>query len=209
MNILKKIFGGKDVTTSDKYESYEDYLTHQKQKTTDPIRRERWLGEQWATKVTYFTQKFEAYGREFFKPEFNTAIGLGARTGQEIEAFKNLGFEAVGIDLVPCEPLVVAGDIHDVPFEASSFDVVFTNVFDHSLYPDKFVAEIERLLKPGGIAVMHLAVGKNTDQFGVTDVIEADGVIDLFQSSRVLKSNKMEPRAGMTWELLTERLPEA
>ena len=29
-----------------KYDSYEDYIAFQKKKTTDPIRREKWLGEE-------------------------------------------------------------------------------------------------------------------------------------------------------------------
>src|SRR3546814_13796700 len=30
-----------------RYASYDEYLAHQKTKTLDPIRREKWLGEEW------------------------------------------------------------------------------------------------------------------------------------------------------------------
>lgn len=205
MKLLKKLFSGKSVSTKNKYNSYSDYVEHQKEKTTDPERRERWLTEQWDSKVKFFKEKFSEYSEEFFKPEFEKAVGLGARTGQEIQAFKDLGFDAIGVDLVACEPLVIVGDIHDVPFDDSSTDIVFTNVFDHSLYPNKFVGEIERILRPGGLAILHRPVGKNTDQYGVTDVPSAQGVVDLFTTSRCLLSRRMPNWAGMTWELLMEK----
>ncbi len=29
------------------YETYDDYVEHQKEKTLDPVRRKKWLGEEW------------------------------------------------------------------------------------------------------------------------------------------------------------------
>ena len=72
---------------------------------------------------------------------------FGARTGQEVVALNEIGMEAKGIDIVPQEPYVIKGDIHDAPFVDDTFDFVFTNIVDHSIYPQKFMSEIERVLK--------------------------------------------------------------
>jgi SAM-dependent methyltransferase len=153
-----------------RYSTYSDYVKHQKEKTTDPVRREKWLNEEWEEKLSFFENKFKKYKSKYFKDSFITAVGLGARTGQEVQAFINLGYEAIGLDLVECSPLVIKGDIHKMPFENERFDIAFTNIFDHSLYPEKFASEIGRILKIDGIAILHLAVGNETDPFGVLEI---------------------------------------
>ena len=40
---------------------------------------------------------------------------------------------------------------HDPSVEDEKFDLAFTNIFDHSLYPEKFASEIYRVLKKKGI----------------------------------------------------------
>ena len=63
---------------------------------------------------------------------------LGARTGQEVVALKELGVEnSIGIDIVPHEPNVIKGDIHDLDFKDETFDFVYTNIIDHSINPKK------------------------------------------------------------------------
>ena len=50
-------------------------------------------------------------------------------------------------------PQFVAGDAHQTPFEAGTFDYVVGNGALHHLDLDKAFAEIARVLKPGGTAV--------------------------------------------------------
>ena len=40
------------------YSTYEDYINHQKVKTTDPKKREIWLGREWQWKIDVFTDNF-------------------------------------------------------------------------------------------------------------------------------------------------------
>jgi len=40
------------------YNTYEDYINHQKVKTTDPRRRELWLGKEWHMKIDIFKKCF-------------------------------------------------------------------------------------------------------------------------------------------------------
>ena len=84
-------------------------------------------------------------------------LTVGARVGNEIQALLDLGIkDSIGIDIVPHPPLVIEGDMHDMPFEKNSFDFIFSNIIDHSKYPQKFANEVNRVLKPGGTACLHI-----------------------------------------------------
>lgn len=167
---IKQIFGN-DHIFKRKYSSYEDYLNHQRQKTLDPIKREKWLGEEWDVKVEYFEKEFRYLLEKGVLHSTCRGIGLGARTGQEIQAMTNVGMiGSIGIDLVECPPLVLKGDIHAISFEAETFGFAFTNIYDHALYPFKFLDEIVRVLASKGIGLIHLQVGMQTDDFGVVDI---------------------------------------
>jgi len=37
------------------YQVYDDYIEHQKKKTTDPIKRKKWLGKEWQMKIDVFS----------------------------------------------------------------------------------------------------------------------------------------------------------
>jgi len=119
--------------------------------TIDPSRIEKWLGEEWHEKLEGFRALFER-NDEYVKPA-SRCICLGARTGQEVAALQELGKEAIGIDLVAFPPLTVEGDIHNLSYADHSFDFVFTNIFDHALYPDKFISEMERVCEPAVISL--------------------------------------------------------
>ena len=100
-----------------------------------------------------------------------------------MEALRNLEWNAIGIDLVPHEPLVIEGDIHQLAFKGQQFSLLFSNIIDHSLFPAKMISEMERCARPGGLLILHLQLGKPTDRFGVTEVGDADSVLELFQES--------------------------
>jgi SAM-dependent methyltransferase len=189
--------------TPREYESYDDYVRHQKEKTTDPVRREKWLGAEWQLKLDGFREIFEAHRSRLG----TTALCLGARTGQEVRALLDLGVEAIGIDLVPCEPLVRAGDIHALDFEDGSFDFVFSNVFDHALHADRFVAEIERVCRPSGHILLQFQIDLSQDQYTATVVAEiARDVVPLFRSSEVIHDHAIPKNfAAMNHELLLRR----
>src|SRR5688572_8490358 len=95
------------------YRSYDEYVRHQSEKTLDPQRRAEWLGEKWKPTYEAFVDVFRRHS-ETFRPGLK-AICLGARTGQEVQALVDLGLEGTGYDLVPFEPLVLQGDIHNLP----------------------------------------------------------------------------------------------
>lgn len=51
-------------------------------------------------------------------------------------------------------------DAHKLPIKTSSFDLVLcTEVLEHVVAPEEVVSEIERVLKPGGVAVIEMDSG--------------------------------------------------
>jgi len=114
-----------------------------------------------------------ADGEFVFVPEriplFQAAIGrgkrvldLGCRAGALTRHFLE-GNEVVGLDvdraaLAKAEALgiqpVQANVEEPLPFEDASFDaVVAGELFEHLQFPDALVAEIRRVLRPGGVIV--------------------------------------------------------
>lgn len=186
------------------YTEYGEYIAHQKEKTLDPQRIEKWLGEEWELKVEGFQEIFRR-NWEYIKYKEN-ALCLGSRTGQEVRALIALGISAIGIDLVPFKPYTIEGDIHDLLFGDGEFDLLFSNIFDHSLYPEKFCSEMERVLRPGGVIILHLQIGEDLDEYTETYVYDPDKVIKLFSNVAVLESRAIEHAFDpMDWELVLEK----
>ena len=102
-------------------------------------------------------------------PLFQAAIGhgkrvldLGCRAGALTRHFLD-GNEVIGLDvdraaLAKAEALgiepVHANVEEPLPFEDASFDaVVAGELFEHLQFPDALIAEIQRVLRPGGVLV--------------------------------------------------------
>jgi len=157
-----------------KNDKYIEYINLQKEKTTDPVRRKKWLSTLWPRFLTGFKKIFNKH----IDYIGDSCLCIGARTGQEVQALIDLNRDAIGIDLVAHEPLVIEGDFHNLNFNNNSFDFIFSNVIDHALYPSKFCSEIIRVLKPGGVVLLHLQVNIPSDKYGVFDI--KDIQTDLF-----------------------------
>ena len=189
------------------YKDYESYINHQKEKTLDPTRREKWLGEEWRPKIDGFKQEFSKL-KNFLTPD-KKCLCLGSRTGQEVVALKEIGVkEAIGIDIVPHKPYVLKGDIHNLDFEDKSFDFVYANIIDHSINPKKMVSEIERVLKNDGIFFLQIQLGLNQDEYTVFEINNPlFDVVTLFDRSYCLaikqvNDNGLPNFAGMNVEFL-------
>ena len=161
-----------------KYKDYQKYLAHQKEKSLNTARVDKWLNEEWQPKVDMFTEHFKR-NKEYIKGK---ALGICARTGQEIEALNKLGVDAIGVDIVPYPPLVIMGDAHSLPFKQETFDFVFSNSFDHSIYPELFLSEMVRVLKHGRYGMLHLQVTDEVDAYAENIVLDTKSVIDLLKA---------------------------
>ena len=110
-----------------------------------------------------------------------------------IDITKELGIEdTIGIDLHKFEPYTIEGDIHDLKYEDNTFDLEFSNIFDHSLYPEKFISEIYRTLKPGGIVIIHIQFGIGQDKYTETIVESLSAIKDLFNKFQLIKEGNIE-----------------
>jgi SAM-dependent methyltransferase len=137
------------------YDSYEDYLEHQKAKLE--------------------THQFGRYDDEFrttLRERLSTleiewpgrsVLCLAARIGTEVKAFLDLGAFAVGIDLNPGADncYVVHGDFHALQFAPGSIDVVYTNSLDHAFDIDRIAKEVLKVLKPDGVFVVEAVQGRD------------------------------------------------
>lgn len=177
------------------YRDYSEYLNHQLEKTLsdERIRKER---ESFETKRESFSQMFARYFARWMDGRPKRALCAGSRAGAEVAALHDLGVDAVGIDIAPFPPYTQLGDIHAMPFETGSFDMLFTNVFDHSMDPEVFAQEIERVVKPSGWCLMQLPIGRSADKYRVFSYSAVSDVTDLFQRGRVVHSQKMSQRSG-------------
>ena len=66
------------------------------------------------------------------------------------------------------------------------FDLVFTNIMDHSLYPDKFIKEMQRVCTNNGIIILHLQLGVNIDKYTENIIYDPKAIISLFSESKLV-----------------------
>lgn len=61
----------------------------------------------------------------------------------------------VGIDVVYNEGVDIVGDVHNLPFEDDTFDVILcTEVLEHLMQPQRAIDEMRRVLKPKGKLIL-------------------------------------------------------
>lgn len=201
---IQSTFFKRLITNLNEHKSYESYLNHQKKKTTDTKRINKWLNDEWEIKYSGFIEIFKRNNDYLINKK--KALCLGARTGQEVKALQDLGVDAIGIDLVPFPPYTEEGDIHSLKYDDASFDFIFTNIIDHSLYPEKFISEIERVSINKGIIIIHLQLGDNVDLYTETIISAPNCITSLFKKSKLIKSNPISNlHDQMHWECVLER----
>lgn len=65
-------------------------------------------------------------------------------------------------------------------------------MFDHALYPKKFVGEIERTLRPGGVCVLHVAISRRSDKYSANDLDSVEPLVKLFKRSKLVRVRKVD-----------------
>ncbi|KAH6557866.1 hypothetical protein KP509_1Z089400 [Ceratopteris richardii] len=116
---------------------------------------------------------------------------VAAGTGHEVLALQEIGVNSLGIDIVSSPPLVVQGDMHKIPFSENAFDFEFSNSLDLALFSETVGLEIERTLKPGGYAIIHLSEERLSKIFGVSITNTVDYFSKLFKNSDVVHIKKV------------------
>ncbi|MHC4890687.1 MAG: class I SAM-dependent methyltransferase [Planctomycetota bacterium] len=147
-----------------KFNAYEDYV---KAQVASPMKIEEYLRRKSERKLTDFLADFVRF--DGFIPDGCRVLCLGARFGEEVRAFRKLGYDAVGIDLwADEEDLVIKGDWNNLPFE-KEFDVIYTNSIDHTNDIETLIDQIEKALKSVGIVI--IALDQNHTHAGSDNMI--------------------------------------
>lgn len=109
----------------------------------------------------YYT-RFFGLAREFYRGKRMIDIGCGPRGSLE---WADMAAERVGLDPLASEYLKLGARRHrmryvnagseSIPFPAGYFDAAFAfNSLDHVREPGKSIAEIKRIVRPGGIFLL-------------------------------------------------------
>ncbi len=116
------------------------------------------------------------YQNRFPREEFPRMLMLGAGTGAEVLAAKELGYDAVGIGFLNQDQVEYAQsrgadmrvmDMHDLKFPNERFDVAFCNhSFEHCQQPWLVCAEVWASLRPGGRWWINLPTWQHSDKDG-------------------------------------------
>lgn len=140
----------------------------------------------WDEPVKLLKQRLERNGIAVSEIEGKKVLDAGCGGGRYAVAWRLLGASpVVGLDISPInikdanrrtteaeigDISFKNGDVLDLPFEDNEFDIVFSNgVLHHTTDWEKGVAELVRVLKPGGLGWLYLI----TNPGGVFwDVIE-------------------------------------
>jgi len=129
-----------------KFADYEAYVKKQGGKISFSLDK---IKEKNSSRQIKFESIFKKVKNDFLK---GNILCLGARTGCEVVAARNLGYKkSLGVDLHPVGDLVVKGDWHKLLLGVSTFDNAFCNSLDHCFDLPAFVQELKSVLKPGGI----------------------------------------------------------
>ena len=197
LKVLKKIYflffsrlAGEQIKIYNRHKTYEDYVNKQLEKTLNPNRIKKWKGQEWQIKVDGFRHLFKR-NEEFLQNKKNS-ICLGARTGQEVFVLRDLGLNSIGVDLVEFPPYTIKGDIHNLEFDDKKFDLIFTNILDHSLYLEKFISEMERVCVKDGIIILNILENMPGDDYSENVINSPEPIIKIFKNSILIRNRKIK-----------------
>jgi hypothetical protein len=117
-----------------RYDSYEEYLTHQKLKFDEMVMMR---GNPFTKSIILNYRNFffnEFIKLENFLPKTSKCICLGARQGTEVEVLRDIGYKkSKGIDLNPGKfnKLVEKGDFMKMKYSDNSICFTYSNAVDH------------------------------------------------------------------------------
>lgn len=178
--------------------SYTAYLARQAKKATLSSTRER-LSTDRKARVAWFFGRFDRLVDGVPTDRFGTALCLGARYGEEVEALETLGWEVKGIDVVPCPPFVVQGDMN-APIK-NQVDLIYTNAIDHCWDVPPFLANIRRATR--GVFMTHLSDGKAGSSESIKWRHASDVLLEIERAGfRLERVERIEPFYGMELEVV-------
>lgn len=128
-----------------------------------PARTREWFEE--VERFRYEVEPFIHSVAQFTRHRGKSLLEVGVGAGTDHLQWARAGCDCHGVDLTDAaiettrERLALYGlgsdlrrmDAESLPFESDRFDVVYSwGVIHHSAHPERIIAEIHRVLKPGG-----------------------------------------------------------
>lgn len=109
---------------------------------------------------TNYPEKLAKYlFTRFEMQQQQTMLEIGCGRGEMLRNFQKLGLDVQGIDLSAEAPKfnqdieIKVGDVENepLPYKDNSFDIVYSkSVLEHFYYPERYMKEVYRVLKPNG-----------------------------------------------------------
>jgi ubiquinone/menaquinone biosynthesis C-methylase UbiE len=129
-------------------------------------------------KTHVFTTIQERFGNRIIKkiklPDNAVVVDIGCFIGEKLwQINKENSYLGVGVDiaidsLVAAQKIdiyghkFIAADMEDLPFKSNSVDCVMVfDVIEHLSHADKGFSEVSRILKPGGLFLLHIPIKDN------------------------------------------------
>ncbi|HLB33029.1 MAG: hypothetical protein A3F67_08190 [Verrucomicrobia bacterium RIFCSPHIGHO2_12_FULL_41_10] len=187
------------------YASYEEYLTHQKQKLDEMLKMKGGFSN-WD--ICEYRLKFYARFKHLsgLLPKDAVILCCGARQGTEVEVLHDLGFHhAYGIDLNPGPDnrIVRAGDFMNLQEKSDSVDLLYTNCVDHSFDLEAMMAEHARVLKPDGFLLYDMGTNMEEGAGGPFEAVSWDRtenlIIRLLEKFEKLIRAERDDNFGGAW----------
>ncbi|ERN12780.1 hypothetical protein AMTR_s00043p00204240 [Amborella trichopoda] len=123
--------------------------------TIENKNKKLWSTKEWRKRVDSFKELFHNLTANGFLSNDSKVLCVSAGAGHEVMALKEMGLKNVdGVEIVGSPPLVKRADPHDLPFSGGVFDVCYSAHLAESLFPSRFVSEIERTVRLMGFCIL-------------------------------------------------------
>ncbi|XP_076900268.1 uncharacterized protein LOC143554386 [Bidens hawaiensis] len=137
-----------------------------------------WSTATWRKSVNSFTTIFHHLQTLDIISNHTHAVIVSAGGGQAVMAMKDIGVsEVVGVEVVGSPPLVDRADPHKLPYFEEVFGLGFSAGLDQAVFPGRYVREMERVVRVGGVVVVCVeacggdGVGEVTKMFRRSEIL--------------------------------------
>lgn len=104
--------------------------------------------------------KEKLYKKLFDKEKYKNILDVGASVftiNLLKKYFPDASIQGINVEIIPRDkiPEISLGNAEKLKFKANFFDLIFSSeTLEHIIYPNKFIEEAKRVLKPGGDIIL-------------------------------------------------------
>ena len=91
-------------------------------------------------------------------------------------------------------------------FRENIFNLALSNIFYHSLYPEKFADETYRVLQKDGIFILHVQLGIDQDKYTEVIIENKESIKDNFRQFKLIKEGPIQSgKIAMNYEFVFQK----